>query len=62
MAQLGAFVTPVIWGISKDSTGSYHLGLTLIPLLFITGAAIAIHLRRQIRLKELALIPVIVPA
>lgn len=62
LAQLGAFVVPVIWGISKDSTGSYHLGLSLIPLLFIASAAIAIHLRRQIRLKWSAVVPVIVPA
>ena len=62
LAQLGAFVVPVIWGISKDSTGSYHLGLTLIPLLFIASAGLAIHLRRQIRLKWLAVVPVIVPA
>jgi ACS family tartrate transporter-like MFS transporter len=62
LAQLGAFVVPVIWGISKDSTGSYHLGLTMIPLLFIASAGLAIHLRRQIRLKWLAVVPVIVPA
>jgi ACS family tartrate transporter-like MFS transporter len=53
LAQLGAFVVPVLWGISKDSTGSYNFGLTLVPLLFIASAAITAHMRRQIQRKEL---------
>ena len=28
LSQLGAFVAPTLWGMSKDSTGSYHFGLT----------------------------------
>lgn len=53
LAQLGAFVVPVLWGISKDSTGSYHFGMRLIPLIFIASAAITMHLQQQIRRKEL---------
>ena len=53
---------PVLWGISKDSTGSYHFGLTLLPLLFLASGAITLNLRRQIRRKEIMLIPAIVPA
>ena len=53
LAQLGAFVVPILWGISKDSTGSYHLGLSLIPLVFIASAAITMHLRHQVHRKEL---------
>ena len=55
LAQLGAFIVPVLWGISKDSTGSYHFGLTLIPLLFLASAAITVNLRYQIRRKDVAL-------
>ena len=62
LAQLGAFVVPIFWGISKDSTGSYHLGLTLIPLVFIGSAAITMYLRHQIHRKEVALSPAIVSA
>lgn len=51
LAQLGAFVVPVLWGISKDATGSYHFGLTLLPLVFIASAAITLNLRRGIRSK-----------
>ena len=51
LAQLGAFIVPVLWGISKDSTGSYHFGLTLIPLLFIASGAITLNLWHQIRRK-----------
>jgi len=62
LAQLGAFVVPVVWGISKDATGSYHFGLTLIPLLFIASAAITLSLRQQIRRSETLLTPAVVHA
>jgi ACS family tartrate transporter-like MFS transporter len=62
LAQLGAFVVPVLWGISKDSTGSYHFGLTLIPLVFLASAAITLHLGHQIRCKGMTVTPAIVPA
>jgi len=62
LAQLGAFVVPVMWGISKDSTGSYHFGLTLLPLLYVASGAITLNLRRQIRRKEISFIPAVVQA
>jgi len=60
LAQLGAFVVPILWGISKDSTGSYHLGMTLIPLIFVASAAMAIGLRHQVRRKALPATPALV--
>jgi ACS family tartrate transporter-like MFS transporter len=62
LAQLGAFVVPILWGISKDSTGSYHLGMTLVPLVFIASTAIAIGLRHQVRRKALPATPAMVAA
>ena len=62
LAQLGAFMVPVLWGISKDATGSYHFGLTLIPLLFLASAAITLNLQHQVRRKPTLLVPTIVPA
>src|SRR5437764_4153075 len=62
LAQLGAFAVPVLWGINKDSTGSYHLGLTLLPLLFLASGAITLNLRRQIRRKEMMFTPALVQA
>ena len=62
LAQLGAFVVPVFWGISKDATGSYHLGLSLLPLVFLASAAITIHLRHQIRSKDVAVVRAIAAA
>ena len=59
LAQLGAFVVPVLWGISKDLTGSYHLGLTLVPLVFVASAAITMHLRHQVQRKGIATIPAV---
>jgi ACS family tartrate transporter-like MFS transporter len=60
LAQLGAFVVPILWGISKDSTGSYHLGMTLVPLVFVASAAMAIGLRHQVRRKALPATPALV--
>ena len=62
LAQLGAFVVPVLWGISKDSTGSYHFGLTVLPLVFLASAAIVIHLRHQIRTAAVLVTPALVTA
>jgi len=57
LSQLGAFVVPIVWGISKDSTGSYHFGLTLLPLAFIAIAALTAHLRYRVRRNAMAAIP-----
>ena len=55
VAQLGAFAVPPLWGISKDATGSYDFGLSLVPFAFLIAAAIALHLRRQVRARGLLL-------
>ena len=55
LSQLGAFAAPPLWGISKDATGSYHFGLTLVPIAFLIATAIALLVRRQVRAKGLHL-------
>jgi ACS family tartrate transporter-like MFS transporter len=62
LAQLGAFLVPVLWGISKDATGSYHLGLSFLPILFLASAGITIHLRHQVRSRSAAALPAIAAA
>jgi ACS family tartrate transporter-like MFS transporter len=52
LAQLGAFVMPVLWGVSKDATGSYNFGLTLVPLVFVAAGAVGLHLRHQVRRNQ----------
>jgi ACS family tartrate transporter-like MFS transporter len=54
LSQLGAFVAPTLWGISKDATGSYHFGVTLVPLAFLAAAAIGLNLRFQMQNRGLA--------
>jgi MFS transporter, ACS family, tartrate transporter len=49
LAQLGAFIGPWLWGIARDATGTYHLGLMLLPVAFATATATALVLRRQLR-------------
>ena len=54
LSQLGAFAVPSLWGISKDATGSYALGLTLVPVAFAVATVLAIILRRQVQGKDMA--------
>ena len=53
LSQLGAFALPPLWGMSKDATGSYDFGLTLVPIAFLIGAAIALMILFQVRAKGL---------
>lgn len=59
LSQLGAFVAPTLWGISKDATGSYHAGMTIVPVAFLVSVGIAIALRQQVRHKGLSTKPAI---
>jgi len=47
--QLGSFAFPWLWGVMKDATGDYRLGLALLPLPFLAAAAIVLILRRALR-------------
>ena len=51
VGQIGSFVCPYLWGLAKDQTGSFHLGLTLLPIPFLIAAAIVISVRRRARLR-----------
>ena len=40
IGQVGAFVGPWLWGVAADRTGSFQLGLAVVP--FVLAAAVAI--------------------
>jgi MFS transporter, ACS family, tartrate transporter len=46
IGQSGSFVSPFLWGLARDHTGSVHLGLSLLPLPFLVAAAIVLVMRR----------------
>ena len=46
LGQVGSFLFPWLWGLAKDATGGFHLGLSLLPAAFLTAAAIVMALRR----------------
>jgi ACS family tartrate transporter-like MFS transporter len=48
VGQLGSFVSPVLWGMAKDTTGSFHLGLSLLPIGYTFAAFLVVWLRHQI--------------
>jgi ACS family tartrate transporter-like MFS transporter len=47
--QVGSFLFPWLWGLSKDATGGYHAGLSALPLAFLIGAGIVLALRQARR-------------
>ncbi|MEO7505225.1 MAG: MFS transporter [Sphingomicrobium sp.] len=62
LSQLGAFAVPALWGMSKDSTGSFHLGMMLVPVAFVVATAIGLMLLVEVRAKKLHTTPVLAPA
>ena len=40
------FFAPYAWGIARDRTGSFHAGLTALPVFFLIAAVIVLALRR----------------
>jgi ACS family tartrate transporter-like MFS transporter len=45
LGQVGSFLFPWLWGVAKDQTGGFHLGLSLLPVAFLAAAAIVMGLR-----------------
>ena len=46
---MGSFLFPWLWGLAKDSTGGFHLGLSLLPAAYLTAAVIVMVLRHARR-------------
>ncbi|MGZ6038592.1 MAG: MFS transporter, partial [Phenylobacterium sp.] len=46
LGQVGSFLFPWLWGVAKDRTGGFHLGLSLLPIAFVTAAAVVMALRQ----------------
>ena len=49
LGQVGSFLFPWLWGLAKDKTGGFHLGLSLLPVAFLAAAAIVMGLRHRRR-------------
>lgn len=47
IGQMGSFFAPYAWGLAKDATGSFQLGLSLLPVPFLIGAAIFLYMRAR---------------
>ena len=62
LSQLGAFAVPALWGMSKDATGSFHLGMMMVPVAFVAAAAIGLLLMAQVRARGLHTAPVVAPS
>jgi len=60
LGQLGSFVSPVLWGMARDATGSVHLAVSLLPAGYLLAAALVLWLRSQMANPhpETAVVPV----
>jgi ACS family tartrate transporter-like MFS transporter len=45
IGMIGSFLAPYGWGLLHDATGSYAMGVRLLPLAFFAAAAIVLWLR-----------------
>ena len=45
IGQMGSFFGPVAWGMAKDHTGSYRLGLLSVSLLYMSAAVLLLVMR-----------------
>ncbi|MBW8815985.1 MAG: MFS transporter [Caulobacterales bacterium] len=50
LGQLGSFVLPALWGVSRDATGGFHAGLAVLPFAYLLAAGLVFSLR-QSRMK-----------
>jgi ACS family tartrate transporter-like MFS transporter len=48
MNQIGAFICPVLWGVSKDKTGSYNPALIAMSVAMVLMAGLVLVLRKQV--------------
>ena len=48
IGQLGSFISPFLWGIAKDATGSFHLGTSLLPVGYVLAALLVLWLRHGV--------------
>lgn len=48
VGQLGSFVSPILWGMAKDATGDFRLGLSVLPIGYLVAAMLVLWLRRQV--------------
>jgi len=60
LSQIGAFVSPFAWGVARDATGSFRLGLGALMLMTVALAILILVLRTQVRSGYLA-VPVVRP-
>jgi ACS family tartrate transporter-like MFS transporter len=51
VGQLGSFFSPYLWGIAKDATGSFHLGIALLPIGYVLATLIVLWLGYQAKTR-----------
>jgi ACS family tartrate transporter-like MFS transporter len=52
LGQLGSFVSPILWGMARDATGSFHLGISLLPIGYILAALLVLGLGLQAKARR----------
>jgi ACS family tartrate transporter-like MFS transporter len=51
IGMIGSFLAPILWGRARDLTGSWDLGLKILPLGYLLAAGIVLALRHWSRAR-----------
>jgi ACS family tartrate transporter-like MFS transporter len=54
IGQLGSFISPYLWGIAKDATGGFRLGISLLPIGYTLAALTVFWVGRHTMASEAA--------
>jgi ACS family tartrate transporter-like MFS transporter len=49
LSQLGSFLMPIAWGATRDATGDFRVGLTVLAIFALASAALTMRVRAGIR-------------
>ena len=51
LCQLGSFVMPFGWGVARDATGGFSIGLMLLAIFAVMSAALTLQVRNRSRAR-----------
>jgi ACS family tartrate transporter-like MFS transporter len=49
LGQLGSFLFPWLWGLTRDATGGFQAGMSALPIPFLIAACLVLALRHRRR-------------
>lgn len=51
IGQTGSFISSYLWGLARDTSGSYRLGIAVLPLALLLAMVILLVMRRGVSVQ-----------